>query len=372
MLDVLIYLISNLSSLNISFHTPNTILIMILHYITTAIQGGPMGTCFSCFSPSTEDKMDTATVSDVSGLSNDASAADETREEGDAHTSPTTTAAASDDDGREGIELPLRKKQQQGGGRRFKKKIRSMSDSVKKGVVLAAKKGGASLVDTTTTMQYDDKSVASAIPAFVGTLNARVKETSRRHLRSMSASVNKAVARAATHHKKGGPTSSVQLRMTRTTTPQTTIENKSLLPYDCFLIVLSGHHHHKKCPFYMVRLPHDRNTTFRDLRLEIEEDYGTDFPFDDFKFTVAARGTAVVSRVQERKWRVGDYDLSEGTDGTYINPHRVYVKSIKKNNEKMEDKEDKNNDEVKARVRWVEGEKEGEKEADVKLVTSDV
>ena len=229
-------------------------------------------------------------------------------------------------------------------------------------------------------MQYDDKSVASAIPAFVGTLNARVKENSRRHLRSMSASVNKAVARAATHHKKGGPTSSVQLRMTRTTTPQTTIENKSLLPYDCFLIVLSGHHHHKKCPFYMVRLPHDRNTTFRDLRLEIEEDYGTDFPFDDFKFTVAARGTAVVSRVQERKWRVGDYDLSEGTDGTYINPHRVYVKSIKKNNEKMEDKEDKedkekedkNKDEVKARVRWVEGEKEGEKEADVKLVTSDV
>ena len=344
-----------------------------------------MGTCFSCFSPSTEDKMDTATVSDVSGLSNDASAADETREEGDTHTSPTTTAAASDDDGREGIELPLRKKQQQGGGRRFKKKIRSMSDSLKKGVVLAAKKGGALLVDTTTTtttttMQYDDKSVASAIPAFVGTLNARVKETSRRHLRSMSASVNKAVARAATHHKKGGPTSSVQLRMTRTTTPQTTIENKSLLPYDCFLIVLSGHHHHKKCPFYMVRLPHDRNTTFRDLRLEIEEDYGTDFPFDDFKFTVAARGTAVVSRVQERKWRVGDYDLSEGTDGTYINPHRVYVKSIKKNNEKMEDKEDKedkdkedkNKDEVKARVRWVEGEKEGEKEADVKLVTSDV
>ena len=318
-----------------------------------------MGTCFSCFSPSTEDKMDTATVSDVSGLSNDASAADETREEGDAHTSPTTTAAASDDDGREGIKLPLRKKQQQGGGRRFKKKIRSMSDSVKKGVVLAAKKGGASLIDTTTTntttMQYDDKSVASAIPAFVGTLYARVKENNRRHLRSMSASVNKAVARAATHLKKGGPTSSVQLRMTRTTTPQTTIENKSLLPHDCFLIVLSGIHHNKKCPGYMVRLPHDRNTTFWDLRLVIEEDYGTDFPFDDFNFAIEARGTAVVSRVQERKWRVGDYDLSKGTDGTYINPHLVYAKSIKQKNDKMEDKEDKedkdkedrNKDEVK-------------------------
>jgi hypothetical protein len=40
--------------------------------------------------------------------------------------------------------------------------------------------------------------------------------------------------------------------------------------------------------------------------------------------------------------------------------------------EDKEDKEDKNKDEVKARVRWVEEEKEGEKEADVKLVTSDV
>jgi len=59
--------------------------------------------------------------------------------------------------------------------------------------------------------------------------------------------------------------------------------------------------------------------------------------------------------VQERKWRVGDYDLSKGTDGTYINPHLVYVKSIMKKNDKMEDKEDKedkdkedkNKDEVK-------------------------
>jgi len=296
---------------------------------------GPMGTCFSCFSPSIEEKKDTATV--VSALTIDVNIA-ETRED-----APTPTAA--DDDGREGLESPQRRKQG-----RFKK-IRSMSYSVKKGALAITPKKEA-LIDT---MQWDEKSVVSAIPALVGALHARVKKNGR--LRSMSASVNKA-ARAATQ-KKGAPIDVVQLRMTRTTQAET----KSLLPYDCFLIILSGH---KKCASYMVRLPYDRNTTFQDLRREIEEDYGDDFPFADFKFTVTAEGTAV-SRAQERKWRVCDYDLSKGNDGTNINPHRVYVKSANKENTKKEDKEYKEDkedkDKAKDRVMWVEGEKEAEAEA---------
>jgi hypothetical protein len=316
--------------------------------------------CFSCFSPSIKKIDDTATV--VTTLSIDAGVA-EMRED-----APPT---ADDLDFSLGfpLEFPLRNKQG-----RFSK-IRSMSDSVKKGVLAATPKKGAlattptigALVDTT---QWNEKPVIILNSTFVGALNARVKKN--RRFRSMSASVSK-VALAATQ-KKGAPSDVVQSRMTRTTKAgpkpgsKSTSEKISLLLYEYFLIILSGHN----STDYMVRLPYDRNTTFLDLRREIEEDYGKDFPFSEFKFTITAEGMAV-SRVQERKWRVCDYNSTkQRSDGTYNHPHHLYVKSIEKESKKMEEeeakeeevKEEKNNEKVKIKVRWsgVDGEKKEEVE----------
>jgi hypothetical protein len=113
----------------------------------------------------------------------------------------------------------------------------------------------------------------------------------------------------------------------------------------------------------MVRLPYNQNTTFQDLRHEIEEDYGNDFPFSDFRFVVTVEGMAV-SLVQEHKLRVCDYILTnQGSIGTVNNPHHVFVRSVKKENKREEEKdgkEEKNKDKVEVGVRWVEG--EGEKE----------
>ena len=94
--------------------------------------------------------------------------------------------------------------------------------------------------------------------------------------------------------------------------------------------------------------------------------------FSEFKFTITAEGMAV-SRVQERKWRVCDYNSTkQRSDGTYNHPHHLYVKSIEKESKKMEEeeakeeevKEEKNNEKVKIKVRWsgVDGEKKEEVE----------
>jgi hypothetical protein len=76
----------------------------------------------------------------------------------------------------------------------------------------------------------------------------------------------------------------------------------------------------------MVRLPYNVNTTFQDLRRELEEDFANDLGSSYFKFTITADGI-IVSPAQEQKWRVRDYDLTnQGGDGTYKSPFFVYVK----------------------------------------------
>ena len=75
-----------------------------------------------------------------------------------------------------------------------------------------------------------------------------------------------------------------------------------------------------------VRLPYNQLTTFDDLRRELEEDYHDELPKPDYKFCVTANFTIGVSRAQESKWRVRDYDLTtQGGDGTYKMPYFVYI-----------------------------------------------
>jgi hypothetical protein len=107
-------------------------------------------------------------------------------------------------------------------------------------------------------------------------------------------------------------------------TRMTKVDNNAKFKH--FQVVLSGY----KSTDMMVRLPYDRNATFQDLRRELEEDYADDFPSSDFRFTLTADGISV-SPMQEEKWRVRDYVLTnQGGDGTFKNPHHVYMKSIKK------------------------------------------
>jgi hypothetical protein len=105
-------------------------------------------------------------------------------------------------------------------------------------------------------------------------------------------------------------------------------EERSALPHACFKIVPLGHHDMNM----IVRLPCDRRSTFQDLRREIEEDYSDDLPFYDFKFALTDDWMAVsVSPAQEEKWRICDFILKNtgGGDGTYENPHVVYIKSVR-------------------------------------------
>ena len=184
-------------------------------------------------------------------------------------------------------------------------KLRSMSESlaltVKKGSLTATEKKGA-LVNAmrakTAKNQVVVKEEREAITkaTFVDIMNAKVKKTrvaeGGRKPKSERASEMKAVL--------------VQ----------------SAWSYDYFQVVLSGN----KSTDMMIRLPYKQNTTFQDLRRELEEDYAEDLPFSSFKFTVTENGMAV-SSMQEQKWTVRDYDLTnQGGDGSYKNPYLVYIK----------------------------------------------
>jgi hypothetical protein len=97
---------------------------------------------------------------------------------------------------------------------------------------------------------------------------------------------------------------------------------QSAWSYDYFQVILSG----DRKTDMMIRLPYNKNTTFGDLRRELEEDYAEDMPFPNFKFMVSREGMAV-SSTQEKKWAVRDYDLTnQGGDGTYKDPYLVYIK----------------------------------------------
>lgn len=117
-----------------------------------------------------------------------------------------------------------------------------------------------------------------------------------------------------------GAITTAKVKMTRMAKAEKNVEFKH------FQVVLSG----RKSTDMMVRLPYNRNATFQDLRRELEEDYADDFPSSDFRFTLTADGISV-SPMQEEKWRVRDYVLTnQGGDGTYKNPHHVYMKRIEK------------------------------------------
>jgi hypothetical protein len=183
--------------------------------------------------------------------------------------------------------------------------LRSMSESlaltVKKGSLMATEKKGAlinAMRAKTAKNQVVVKEEREAITkaTFVDIMNAKVKKTrvaeGGRKPKSERASEMKAVL--------------VQ----------------SAWSYDYFQVVLSGN----KSTDMMIRLPYKQNTTFQDLRRELEEDYAEDLPFSSFKFTVTENGMAV-SSMQEQKWTVRDYDLTnQGGDGSYKNPYLVYVK----------------------------------------------
>jgi len=184
-------------------------------------------------------------------------------------------------------------------------KLRSMSESlaltVKKGSLTATEKKGAlinAMRAKTAKNQVVVKEEREAITkaTFVDIMNAKVKKTrvveGGRKPKSERASEMKAVL--------------VQ----------------SAWSYDYFQVVLSGN----KSTDMMIRLPYKQNTTFQDLRRELEEDYAEDLPSSSFKFTVTENGMAV-SSMQEQKWTVRDYDLTnQGGDGSYKNPYLVYIK----------------------------------------------
>ena len=105
----------------------------------------------------------------------------------------------------------------------------------------------------------------------------------------------------------------------------------SRLSYDYYQVVIAGQ---SSKTDMMVRLPYNQQTTFNDLRCELEEDYHDELPKPDYKFCIAADFTIGVSRAQESKWRVRDYDLTtQGGDGTYKMPYFVYITKDKGKNE---------------------------------------
>jgi hypothetical protein len=97
----------------------------------------------------------------------------------------------------------------------------------------------------------------------------------------------------------------------------------SRLSYDYYQVVIAGQNSKSDM---MVRLPYNQQTTFADVRRELEEDYHDELPKPDYKFCITPDFTIGVSKAQESKWRVRDYDLTtQGGDGTYKMPYFVYI-----------------------------------------------
>lgn len=184
-------------------------------------------------------------------------------------------------------------------------KLRSMPESlastVKKGSLAATEKKGAlinamhaKMAKNHVVMKGEKEAITKA--KFVDMMNAKVKKT------MMAEEGRKPESDRASEMKA--------------------VLVQSAWSYDFFQVVLSGN----KSTDMMIRLPYKQNTTFQDLRRELEEDYAEDLPYSRFKFTVTENGMAV-SSVQEQKWTVRDYDLTnQGGDGSFKNPYLVYIK----------------------------------------------
>ncbi len=180
-------------------------------------------------------------------------------------------------------------------------KLRSMSESlastVKKGSLAATEKKDAMHAKTAknqVVVKEEKEAITKA--KFVDIMNAKVKKM------MMAEGGRKPESERASEMKA--------------------VLVQSAWSYDYFQVVLSGN----KCTDMMIRLPYKHNTTFQDLRRELEEDYAEDLPYSRFKFTVTENGMAV-SSMQEQKWTVRDYDLTnQGGDGSFKNPYLVYIK----------------------------------------------
>jgi hypothetical protein len=97
----------------------------------------------------------------------------------------------------------------------------------------------------------------------------------------------------------------------------------SRLSYDYYQVVIAGQNSKSDM---MVRVPYSQQTTFADVRRELEEDYHDELPKPEYKFCITPDFTIGVSKAQESKWRVRDYDLTtQGGDGTYKMPYFVYI-----------------------------------------------
>jgi hypothetical protein len=119
----------------------------------------------------------------------------------------------------------------------------------------------------------------------------------------------------------------------------------SRLSYDYYQVVIAGQNSKSDM---MVRVPYNQQTTFADVRRELEEDYHDDLPKPDYKFCITPDFTIGVSKAQESKWRVRDYDLTtQGGDGTYKMPYFVYI--MMDRGKKEESKEEMKN---KRRALW--------------------
>ena len=179
--------------------------------------------------------------------------------------------------------------------------LESLASTVKKGSLTATEKKGALVNEMHAKMVKNqvvekEETVAITKASFVDIMNAKVKKT------RMAEGGRKPESERASEMKA--------------------VLVQSAWSYDYFQVVLSGN----KSTDMMIRLPYKQNTTFQDLRRELEEDYAEDLPFSRFKFTVSKDGMAV-SSMQEQKWTVRDYDLTnQGGDGSYKNPYLVYIR----------------------------------------------
>lgn len=98
-------------------------------------------------------------------------------------------------------------------------------------------------------------------------------------------------------------------------------EDESSEVGDChFQLVISS-----KVTNLVIKVPRRRETSFKRLRREIDEE--VTLPFRSFQFTLDAGGAIRLGPKQERNWRkwnVWEYLTKEG-DGSSLKPHRIFI-----------------------------------------------
>ncbi|KAL3811492.1 hypothetical protein ACHAXA_004400 [Cyclostephanos tholiformis] len=255
-----------------------------------------------------------------------------------AHRAIKAKEVAADRGMDEGIEVLLRRRRRRLGGRCVIDGMRSASRVVGVGTAFAVSRTNRALVEV--ARRGRDRFVAARVSTsrggggMIGSIAARAMLVESSFVDAMHAAAMGTRRRIATTTAGGRRYDSYVACDGGGVGDEESSSPSPSPPRECFKVVVSsgrdGGGGIGGIDVMMIRLPRDRCTTFHDLRREIMEDYysASTMPCRNFKFALADDGMTV-SSMQERKWRIGDFGIrDQGGDGTYENPHLVYIRGI--------------------------------------------